>query len=102
MSEADRHAVAAGTVFDGSRLHHDCAVVIEGTASRRSCPGLELPAAIPVQTLPEGAWLAPGFIDTQVNGGGDVLFNDDADPRWHCRHRSRASALRDHVRCCPP
>jgi N-acetylglucosamine-6-phosphate deacetylase len=26
--------------------------------------------------LPEGAWLAPGFIDLQVNGGGDVLFND--------------------------
>ena len=23
-----------------------------------------------------GAYLAPGFIDTQVNGGGDVLFND--------------------------
>ena len=27
--------------------------------------------------LPEGAWLAPGFIDVQVNGGGDVLFNDE-------------------------
>lgn len=23
-----------------------------------------------------GGWLLPGFIDTQVNGGGDVLFND--------------------------
>lgn len=23
-----------------------------------------------------GAWLVPGFIDVQVNGGGDVLFND--------------------------
>lgn len=23
-----------------------------------------------------GGWLMPGFIDTQVNGGGDVLFND--------------------------
>ncbi len=29
-----------------------------------------------VRHLPNGAWLAPGFIDTQVNGGGDVLFND--------------------------
>ena len=29
--------------------------------------------------MPAGAWLAPGFIDMQVNGGGDVLFNDDAD-----------------------
>jgi N-acetylglucosamine-6-phosphate deacetylase len=24
----------------------------------------------------EGGYLLPGFIDTQVNGGGDVLFND--------------------------
>jgi N-acetylglucosamine-6-phosphate deacetylase len=32
------------------------------------------------QVLPEGAWLAPGFIDIQVNGGGDVLFNDDPTP----------------------
>ena len=31
--------------------------------------------------MPDGAWLAPGFIDVQVNGGGDVLFNDDADRR---------------------
>ncbi len=32
-----------------------------------------------MRDLPEGIWLAPGFIDVQVNGGGDVLFNDDAD-----------------------
>lgn len=25
----------------------------------------------------DGGWLMPGFIDTQVNGGGGVLFNDD-------------------------
>src|SRR5437879_13045700 len=25
----------------------------------------------------EGGLLLPGFIDTQVNGGGGVLFNDD-------------------------
>lgn len=27
----------------------------------------------------EGGWLVPGFIDTQVNGGGGVLFNDRPD-----------------------
>lgn len=27
----------------------------------------------------EGGWLVPGFVDTQVNGGGDVLFNDSQD-----------------------
>jgi N-acetylglucosamine-6-phosphate deacetylase len=30
--------------------------------------------------LPDNAWLAPGFIDIQVNGGGDVLFNDAPTP----------------------
>lgn len=25
----------------------------------------------------QGGLLTPGFIDTQVNGGGGVLFNDD-------------------------
>jgi N-acetylglucosamine-6-phosphate deacetylase len=29
----------------------------------------------------DGRHLLPGFIDTQVNGGGGVLFNDDHDPR---------------------
>lgn len=27
----------------------------------------------------DGGWLLPGFIDTQVNGGGGVLFNDQTD-----------------------
>src|SRR5437588_7679400 len=39
-------------------------------------PRGDLPAAMPRRDLPEGIWLAPGFIDVQVNGGGDVLFND--------------------------
>jgi N-acetylglucosamine-6-phosphate deacetylase len=80
MNGSNRHAVLASTVFDGTALHRECAVVIEdpcicGIAARR-----ELPAAMPIRTLPEGAWLAPGFIDVQVNGGGDVLFNDEPTP----------------------
>src|SRR5205823_2020577 len=39
-------------------------------------PAGDLPRNLPVEHLPDGAWLAPGFIDVQVNGGGDVLFND--------------------------
>ncbi|RIV82168.1 N-acetylglucosamine-6-phosphate deacetylase [Aurantiacibacter xanthus] len=34
-----------------------------------------LPDNCEVQDL-GGGWLLPGFIDTQVNGGGDVLLND--------------------------
>jgi N-acetylglucosamine-6-phosphate deacetylase len=35
---------------------------------------------MPMRALPDGAWLTPGFIDVQVNGGGDVLFNDEPTP----------------------
>ena len=39
-------------------------------------PQSGLPATLAARHLPAGAWLAPGFIDLQVNGGGDVLFNN--------------------------
>lgn len=74
-------AVAADHVFDGTRLRHDCAVVMEASRIRALTSRNELPAAIPSHRLPRGAWLVPGFIDTQVNGGGGVLFNDDPSPR---------------------
>jgi len=70
------HAIAADTVFDGTHLHRDCAVVIEDAGIVAVVPRREVPFGISVRPLPEGAWLAPGFIDVQVNGGGDVLFND--------------------------
>ena len=68
-------AVAADRVFDGTRWHEHSAVVIEGSQIRQVVSRTETPA-IPATSLPEGIWLAPGFIDIQVNGGGDVLFND--------------------------
>jgi N-acetylglucosamine-6-phosphate deacetylase len=74
-------AVAADHVFDGVMFRDDCAVVIEGSRIRALTSRTQVPAAIPSHRLPRGAWLAPGFIDTQVNGGGDVLFNDDPSPR---------------------
>ncbi|MDH7971261.1 N-acetylglucosamine-6-phosphate deacetylase [Sphingomonas sp. AR_OL41] len=39
---------------------------------------VDIPPAFTVNDL-GGGWLLPGFIDTQVNGGGDVLFNDSPD-----------------------
>ena len=74
------HAVVASYVFDGGVLHHDAAVVIAGVRIAGIIQSGELPAALPVHKLPEGIWLAPGFIDVQVNGGGDVLFNDAPTP----------------------
>jgi N-acetylglucosamine-6-phosphate deacetylase len=80
MSTAAPHAVSADVVFDGDapREHH--AVVIEGSRIVGLTPRRELPAFMPVDDMPAGAWLTPGFIDVQVNGGGDVLFNNDPSP----------------------
>jgi N-acetylglucosamine-6-phosphate deacetylase len=80
LAAIGRHAVAADRVFDGTAVHRDHAVVIEGPRILGIVGRSELPAAFPIRHLPEGIWLAPGFIDIQVNGGGDVLFNDDPSP----------------------
>ncbi len=50
-------------LIEGGRIR---AVVAEGDASLRGIAAVDL----------EGRLLLPGFIDTQVNGGGGVLFND--------------------------
>jgi len=75
MSAGERHAVAADYVFDGVAVHRNAAVVIEGETVAGVVPREELPA-VSVRDMPGGMWLAPGFIDIQVNGGGDVLFNE--------------------------
>ncbi|WP_404477400.1 N-acetylglucosamine-6-phosphate deacetylase [Novosphingobium sp. BL-52-GroH] len=56
--------------------------IVEGQALLLD--GARIVGVLKPDTLPEGCdtqqldggWLLPGFIDTQVNGGGDVLFND--------------------------
>ena len=80
MSPPKRHAVAADTVFDGITVRHNCVILIEGTEIVGVTTRRGLPEEIPVQEMPEGVWLAPGFIDVQVNGGGDRLFNNDPTP----------------------
>ena len=51
------------------------AVAIEDAQISGMDAGAEHAAALDL----EGGWLVPGFVDTQVNGGGDVLFNDAQD-----------------------
>ncbi|MGB8486938.1 MAG: N-acetylglucosamine-6-phosphate deacetylase [Xanthobacteraceae bacterium] len=75
-----RTAIAASHVFDGVALHRDTAVLIDGTSITALLPRADVPANAQVRALPDGLWLAPGFIDTQVNGGGGVLLNDDPTP----------------------
>ena len=80
MNEAKRHAIAASHVFDGWTTHKDAAVVVEGSLIVGVVPQSELPLGLEVRKLPSELWLAPGFIDLQVNGGGDVLFNNSPTP----------------------
>jgi N-acetylglucosamine-6-phosphate deacetylase len=74
------HAVAAGRVFDGTVVHEDSAVLIDGSEIIAVLPRVRVPQATPLVDLPDNTWLAPGFIDIQVNGGGGVLFNDEPTP----------------------
>ncbi|MEA2983982.1 MAG: N-acetylglucosamine-6-phosphate deacetylase [Alphaproteobacteria bacterium] len=80
MNDETTQAVAADHIFDGITMRRDAAVLIEGENIARIVHRAEVPRDTPVHALPEGAWLAPGFIDVQVNGGGDVLFNDSPTP----------------------
>jgi N-acetylglucosamine-6-phosphate deacetylase len=80
MRQAEKHAIIAEQVFDGATVVHDAAVIIEGSRILAVVPRDDVPAAMPRRILPDGTCLAPGFIDVQVNGGGDVLFNDNPTP----------------------
>jgi N-acetylglucosamine-6-phosphate deacetylase len=75
-SIADGHAILADRVFDGHCWHAEAAVLVrDGRIFGVGSSG-EVPADWPRIQLPAGAFVAPGFIDLQVNGGGGVLLND--------------------------
>ena len=80
MTTLTRYAIAADHIFDGRTTHKNAAVLIEGAKIASLMSQSELPTNLSIDRLPVGSWLAPGFIDLQVNGGGDVLFNDSPTP----------------------
>ena len=75
-------AIYSPAVFDGEHEHAEAVVLIDG--DRIVGLAAEAPPGCELEELPEGAILAPGFIDLQVNGGGGVLLN----------HRMRGRAAR--------
>jgi N-acetylglucosamine-6-phosphate deacetylase len=71
-------ALVGATVFDGTSLRRDTAVVIENGTIAELVAETALSAGVERHKL--SGLLAPGLIDVQVNGGGGVLFNETPTP----------------------
>ena len=74
MSASAATAFVNGRVLSERGFESDLCVIVEDAHIVAVVPGAA-PADAQVVDL-QGRYLVPGFIDTQVNGGGDVLFND--------------------------
>lgn len=88
-----RRAILADRIFDGRRWEQRSAALIEAERLVGLVPWDSIPADCLRHRLPAGTFLAPGFVDLQVNGGGGVLLNDQptvegmlAIARAHRRH----------------
>ena len=72
-----REALINGRIVSQGQVLDDRALVVEdGWIADVVSEEDFSPGGMTVHDL-QGALLLPGFIDTQVNGGGGVLFNDD-------------------------
>lgn len=70
-----RFAIHNGLMLVDGAIVEGRAVIIGDGTIEAVVAAAELPAGLDRHDL-DGLLLAPGFIDTQVNGGGGVLFND--------------------------
>ncbi|ARP97771.1 N-acetylglucosamine-6-phosphate deacetylase [Pseudorhodoplanes sinuspersici] len=80
LSQKCAHAIVADRIFDGERWHGPAAILINDGCIHAVVTTADVPAEWPQRRLPPDTFLAPGFIDLQVNGGGGVLLNDNPTP----------------------
>jgi N-acetylglucosamine-6-phosphate deacetylase len=72
-----RRLLRGARVLTEAGLLDDVALLIENEIILDILPAQTVTdAAVAQDALPEGAILAPGFIDVQANGGGGFLFNE--------------------------
>ncbi len=75
MSDSPLAALTQGVIFTGEAFVENHALLLKDGRVLDIVAQAAVPAEAEVYACPE-AILAPGFIDCQVNGGGNVLFND--------------------------
>lgn len=68
-------AIRAPSIFDGERFFENHCVIVRQQAVTQLLPVDDCPPELELVALETGT-LAPGLIDLQVNGGGDLLFNN--------------------------
>lgn len=71
----NRKAILAPRMVACGKLLNDHAVLLDQGRVATIVRANEVPSDFDTEDLSEGI-LVPGFIDTQVNGGGGILFND--------------------------
>ncbi len=69
-------ALTASHILIEGRWETDRTILLEKNRIEVVCQIEELPAGIEQKDLGDG-YLAPGYVDLQVNGGGGVLLNDE-------------------------
>lgn len=70
--------ISCARIFNGEQFLTDHCLVITDGRIEAVIPQHARPTGIPHQHLETGT-LAPGLVDLQVNGGGDVLFHNSPD-----------------------
>ena len=70
-------ALVGGRILNGQGFKAGLGVVIDAGRIVAVSPEAEALQQAGKRYDLAGGRLAPGFLDTQVNGGGGVLFNDD-------------------------